>query len=62
MMPSEGNDNLYISDLDGKSMDNFLRKSNPKEMKDEMIVDPQKQSRHSNLPFAQNSEPLRQQI
>ena len=52
MMPSEGNDNLYISDLDGKSMDNFLRKSNPNEMKDEMILGPQKQSRYSNLPFA----------
>ena len=60
MMPSEGNDDLYISDLDGKSMDNFLRKSCTKEMKDEMIPTPQKQSRHSNVPFTHNSEPIKE--
>jgi hypothetical protein len=47
MMPTdnEGNDNLYISDMDGnpmndKSLNTLLRKSSPKETKDEVVAAP----------------------
>ena len=69
LMPTdnEGNDNLYISDMDGnpmndKSLNTLLRKSSPKETKDEMVAAPQQQNKHFKGSFAPTPEHSEQQI